>query len=781
MAAPNPRPVSTLPRPILAIFFISGASALIDQIVWTRSLHRVFGVTAPAAATVLAAFMAGLALGSWLFGRWADRGRSPLRLYAAMELAIAIMAPLTPWIFRGLQPVYVALARSVGLESPWLAVLRGLLCVLVLLPPTALMGGTLPVLVKGFFRGEPGRVVASLYAINTWGAVVGCFLCGFVLLGWFGETRSLVIAAIGNLVAAGWAWRTAAKSADNPPAVPALSPALPAESHGLGLILTVSFINGFGALALEVLWGRTLGIFTDSSVYAFTCIIGVFLVGIALGSRVAGTFADRVRSPLTVLGIMVMAMGLGIGLTLRSFIALMAQTEPGSLMPTPDRGALGVFLFTMLLATAAVAPITLLSGACFPIFARLAMKRPGHEGADLGRVYSINTIGGILGAALGAFAMLPLLHDQGSFLLIAVLYLVGGAACLFAAGRRGAALASLAVTGAIAFMFMPPGRSLSRDVVARYGVIASHVESPSGTVTAFARPNGLKSLLVNGTGMTILCTDTKLMAHLPLLLHPNPQNILVICFGMGSTFRAAATHPVGVTAVELQPAVPQAFGYFHPDGPALLNDPKNRIRIGDGRNYLLVSDERFSVITIDPAPPMHSAGTVNLYTREFFELCRDHLEPDGIISLWIPNEACTEADFKLIVRTFHSVFPQIQLYAGPDGFGYYLIGSLQPIIARPERIRQIIDNPRIRADVSEYRSQFVSDWFKLAALYLMGRDGLERYIADEQRMLTDDRPYTEFPLGSWLRISHDPGRYWMGFDKLKTHIERPDPAAFPDR
>ncbi len=725
--------------------------------------------------------MAGLALGSWFFGRWADRGRSPLRLYAAMEIAIALMAPLTPWVFRSLQPVYVGLARSVGLESPWLAVLRGLLCVLVLLPPTALMGGTLPVLVKGFFKGEPGRVVASLYAINTWGAVAGCFLCGFVLLGSLGETRSLLIAAFGNLVAATWAWRAAATPASAAAPPPASTPPSQPGARGLRFVFAVSFINGFGALALEVLWGRTLGIFTDSSVYAFTCIIGVFLIGIALGSRVAGVFADRVRSPLAVLGVMVIAMGLGLGLTLRAFIALMSQTEPGSLLPTPDRGALGVFLSTILLAAAAVAPITLLSGACFPLLARLVMNRPGHEGADLGRVYSINTIGGILGAALGAFALLPLLHDQGSFLVIALLYLLNGAGCLFAAGRRGVALTTLVVTGAVAFMIMPPGRSLSREVVARYGAIASHVESPSGTVTAFARPNGMKSLLVNGTGMTILCTDTKVMAHLPLLLHPDPKSILVICFGMGSTFRAAAAHPVNVTAVELQPAVPEAFGYFHPDGPALLNDPKNRIRIGDGRNFLLVSDEKYSVITIDPAPPMHSAGTVNLYTREFFELCRDHLEPSGIISLWIPNDSCTEADFKLIVRTFHSVFPNIQLYIGPDGFGYYLIGSLQPIVARPQRVRLLIDNPRLRADATEYRSQLVPNWLTLSGMYLMGRDAIERYIADEQRLLTDDRPYTEFPLSSWLRNSNDPGRYWMNLDKLRTHIERPDPAAFPAR
>jgi len=744
-------------------------------------LHRVFGVTAPAAATVLAAFMAGLALGSWFFGRWADRGRSPLRLYAAMEIAIALMAPLTPWVFRSLQPVYVGLARSVGLESPWLAVLRGLLCVLVLLPPTALMGGTLPVLVKGFFRGQPGRVVASLYSINTWGAVAGCFLCGFVLLGWLGETRSLLIASLGNLVAAAWAWRAAAmpvSAAISPP--PSIHPSLPG-SRGLRLVFAVSFINGFGALALEVLWGRTLGIFTDSSVYAFTCIIGVFLIGIALGSRVAGAFADRVRSPLAVLGVMVILMGVALGLTLRVFVGAMSHTPPGSILAGPGPDQLGKFLIVLLFASAAVAPITLLSGACFPLLARLAMTHPGREGADLGRVYSINTIGGILGAAIGAFAMLPLLHDQGSFLVIAMLYLFSGTACLLATGRRGVALTTLAFTGAIAVLLIPPGRSLSRDVVARYGSIASHVETPAGTVSAFLRTNGMKALLVNGTGMTILCTDTKVMAHLPLLLHPDPKSILVICFGMGSTFRSAAAHPVNVTAVELQPAVPETFGYFHPDGPALLNDPKNRIRIGDGRNFLLVSDEKYSVITIDPAPPMHSAGTVNLYTREFFDLCRDHLEPNGIISLWIPEDSCTEADFKLIVRTFHSVFPNIQLYVGPDGFGYFVIGSLQPIVARPERIRQLTDNPRLRADATEYPSQLVPNWLNLSGLFLMGRGGIERYIADEQRLLTDDRPYTEFPLFSWLRNSHDPGRYWMKLKKLENHFERLDPAEFPDR
>ena len=778
------RATVALPAAVLAIFFISGASALIDQIIWTRALYRIFGVTSLAASTVLAAFMAGLALGSYLFGRLIDRGGSPLKIYALMELAIAVITPLTPWVFRALQPVYSAMAGAVGLDSPWLPLLRGLTCVAVLLIPTVLMGGTLPVLAKAFLRGQPGRVTASLYSINTWGAVCGCFLAGFVLLGFLGETRSLLLASCGNLAAAIWAWRIVWNAPgtvnNNVGDVPLTIEARPVTWF-MRTVFVASFFNGFAALSLEVLWGRTLGLLTDASVYSFTGIIGMFLVGIALGSRLAGPFADMVKAPMQVLGTLVILMGLTVIVTLSLFMHWVPYENLGGrnsdLIWLPFR--------IMLMAAGAVAPLTILSGACFPFLVRLAVTNDGNEGRQLGAVYSINTIGGIFGAILAGYVLLPLFADEGAFCVIALTYVVSGALCLAAAGRLVPALVATALVGGLAIVALPFGGSLSRSLAQHYGKIHAHYESPSGTVTAYtdepqSPPPFDKRLLVNGAGMTWLCTDCQIMAHLPIMLHPAPKNVLVVCFGMGTTFRSASRHDLQTTVVELQPKIPTLFNFFHSDAETVLANPNNRVEIGDGRNYLLLSKTRYSVITIDPAPPMYSAGTVNLYTREFLELCQDHLDDDGLMSLWIPSNGCTESDFRLILKTFSTVFDDYTLWHGVDGFGWYLIGSKTRIAARPERLAMLSEDVRVRQDICEYRPNLVLTPGKVLTMFMSGKSGIDKYVQNEHRLLTDDRPYTEFPLLMWISHGSKLMSKFMVLDRANLRPTEPPPAGlFP--
>lgn len=767
-----------IPWAVLIIFFVSGMAALIDQIVWTRALHRVFGVTAEAAGTVLATFMLGLALGSHVFGRWVDRGWNSLRMYGWMEVAIGLIAPLTPWVFLALQPVYAWMARWLGLESGALPVARALLCMVVLLPPTVLMGGTLPVLAKGFLRRQPGRVVGLLYSVNTWGAVLGCFLAGFVLLGVLGETRSLLLASAGNVVAGVWALQRASGDREIERPRTSIGP----RPGGRVLVYLVSFVNGFAALALEVLWGRAIGLVTDASVYAFTCIIGTFLVGIALGSRAAAGWADRSPSPLAVLGAMIGAMGVLLCVATRGFFLLIPESALGGSLVHVSETPLLVPIKLLGLASGVVLPVTLLSGACFPFMARIVIPGDGREGRELGGLYSVNTIGGILGAAFAGFAMLPLLGDQGSFALIAIMYLGSGGACLLAARLRIAGLVVPVAGACLALILLPPRGSLSRGLVERWGKsIARHVETPSATISALTLPDGQKHLLVNGMGMTVLCTDTKFMAHLPLLLHPRPKNILVICFGMGTTFRSASRHPVEVTAVELQRAVPMMFDYFHADAELVRRQNGRHIRIADGRNFLLVSPETYSVITIDPAPPMHSAGTVNLYTREFFELCRGHLDDDGVMSLWIPDKSCTDADFRLLVKTFRTVFPQVQLWYGAEGLGYYLVGSQRPLLVRRDRLAALMNMPAVQADIREYGTHPGITEQALLDMYIMGNRGIDRLTASETRVLTDDRPYTEFPWLAWVRAGRGIVSDWMAPQKLLPYGEAPASGVFPSR
>jgi spermidine synthase len=270
------------------------------------------------------------------------------------------------------------------------------------------------------------------------------------------------------------------------------------------------------------------------------------------------------------------------------------------------------------------------------------------------------------------------------------------------------------------------------------------------------------------------------MAHLPLLLHPAPSNVLVICFGMGTTFRSAACHDTAVTVVELQPKVPALFDFFHKDAVEVLANPKNRVEIGDGRNYLALSKEKLSVITVDPAPPMYSAGTVNLYTREFLELCRNHLDPDGIMSLWIPGGWCMESDFRLILKTFSTVFKDYTLWHGVDGVGWYLIGSNSKMSVRPERLAMLSANRAARLDISEYIPNLALTPQILSWMFICGKEGIDLYVNEEHRLLTDDRPYTEFPWLTWISHGLALKKEWMTLDRSVRLLTEPPPLGlFP--
>jgi len=622
------------PRFLLAlrvIFFLSGAAALIDQVVWTRALHRIVGVSAAAAATVLTAFMAGLAVGGFLFGGIADRARRPLRLYAGMELAIALFALLTPWLFRLLIPLYAMAAETVGADSAWLPVLRAALCMTILLPPTILMGGTLPVLVRGCLTDRATQPTAELYAVNTAGALLGCLAAGFILIGALGEFGSIMVASAGNLIAAAWAWQ--------------------ASRH------------------------RTAP--TAASTSEFT--------------------AEFTAEP----------------------------TDDFSPPTAPEFSSAMALDFSPLLKGGP-------RGVCTTELSPSVEK-------ELAKGSTPTTL--------------------NPRLLLAV------------------ALSG----GAIGVMLLPPGGSLSRRAVERLGQVDRHDESAEGTVTALTTREGNKLLLVNGVGMTTLCTDTRFMAHLPLMLHPNPRSVLVICLGMGTTFRSACRHDVSITAVELQPAAIRLFPWFHPDAPALLADPRRCILSGDGRNFLLLERSRYSVISIDPAPPMYGAGAVNLYTREFLALCRERLDESGVILLWVPNEHCLESDFRLVLRTFRGEFAHAQVWVGPELAGFYLIGSERPLRARRSRMRAVLDSPAVRADLCELLPHLLDHPDRPPIRLLLTNDEIDRYCRQETRTLTDDRPYTEFPLWRWLAARPDLRANWMRASRLNPYITRTAAGVFVDQ
>jgi spermidine synthase len=514
-------------------------------------------------------------------------------------------------------------------------------------------------------------------------------------------------------------------------------------------------LSGLAALANEVVWSRMLLLLQGTAIYAFSSMLAAMLAGIGVGSWLGGRLLDRGYDPLRALARVQLALGLAGVVALYLF----GWMKPGLLLPP----------------LVLVGPLGFLGGLAFPAAARSCTTSGAEAGRSVARLYAWNTLGCIAGALLGGFVLIPLLGAGRSGRLLAGLSLLLGLLLLIihpcqqrdgtfkqhgfrplfgAAGRWDWVVLALGLL-LLAYVGDPYSRLLQRRIVGmgypRQTVVV-HVEEAAATTTVFGLPRNRhsKQLWVNGCGMTHLGTVTKLMAHLPLWLADEPRDVLVVCLGMGTTLRSASRHEgLDITAVELVTGVLHHFGYFHPDGPELLSRPNIHAVVDDGRNFLLMRPRQYDVITVDPAPPIHSAGAVNLYSREFFQLCRARLRPGGVVCLWVPPEGASEV--KMILRTFLDVFEHVSAWSGPvPDVGMYLIGSRRPPGDIAARIRRGYTRPAVLADLAEWDT--VCDRpEKVLALYLADERELTSFVSGAP-IITDDRPYTEFPL--WRSIFH---------------------------
>jgi spermidine synthase len=737
------------------LFFLSGISGLMYEVVWVRMLTRILGSTVYATSTVLAAFMAGLALGSWLAGRHVDRVRLPLALYAALELGIGLSALTTLTLTDWMLPLYRVIYDFAGGARAWLTVGQVLIALLVLLLPTALMGATLPTLCAHGTRQHLAfsRCVGLLYALNTLGAVVGILASGFILLGAVGETMTLTIGVVLNVLVAlmaAWLSRVTARieapisvTAGASDQTPALYPA------GCRRMVVAAFaLSGFVSLASEVVWSRMLLLYQGTSIYSFSSMLAVVLAGIGLGSFAGGCLVPRWRDPLRQLARLQLAVGLATVIALHLFPRL----GPGLIWP----------------ALVLLGPLGLLWGLSFPVGAACYTNAEAGAGRNIGLLYAWNTIGCIAGSLSAGFILVPLLGSSRALACLAVISIVMGLLllCLHPHGLRQRRAPEWGLLGACVLLLPllgdPYFMALERRMLGTYpgGVdVHSHTEDAAAAVTVFSQAGGnsfAKQLWINGVGMTCLAPVTKLMAHLPIALADQPRDVLVICVGMGTSVRSAAMHEgVRVRAVDLFPTVPRAFGYFHPDVPDLLHSANVEVVVDDGRNYLLMQRQKFDVITLDPPPPLDAAGTVNLYSRDFFALCRDRLQPGGVLCVWIPPDR--ESENKMLFQSFLDVFEHTQVWSGPwPHTGFLMIGTLRPLSMAgvPARIRQLYSSPKVAADLRAW-----GDWLdepdKILDLYFTTGDVLRDYCR-EAKVISDDHPYTEFPL--WRRWNVD-GEY----------------------
>ena len=738
-------------RLLLLLFFGSGASGLIYQVVWMRALTLTLSVTVYAVTTVLCAFMAGLALGAFLAGRLADRLERPLLVFGVVEIGIGLTGIITPRVLLGLGPAYGWLAANLGEAAPSLILARFLFASAVLLIPCSLMGMTLPLLSRTAVSrdDEVGRGAGALYAVNTLGAVVGCILAGFVLIPALGLTATSTLAAGINLLVGLTAVARGRRERRHPGAE-ADAPAVVADagfSRRAALAALGFGVSGFTALGYEILWTRALEQFTHNSTYAYTAMLAMFLLGIGAGSAVTAPWADRTRRPLALFGAVEIAIGLSVIAALLVYMRLpdwipAAATALGGL---DSWGRALTLIFGV--AAASLLATTLLFGATFPFVARGVVDSADLVGRRIALAYTVNTLGAIAGALSVGFLLLPALGLRGSFLTLVGLNLLAGALLVIAAAvRRAAQLAAgLAVVAFAAALFLIPPRLFEAMFTERYGKLLLYREQITDTVLVTEDAAGERYIRYGdgrGTAGTATFLEDRSYAHTAMLLHPDPRRILNICFGVGNSLSSVSQYAVEhVDAVELSPGVAFAAPFFDRTNRNVLLDPRIRLTIQDGRNYLLSHADRYDVIRLDP-PELHTAGVVNLYTQEFFELARDHLAPGGIFSIWVNIAYTPEHELKMIARTAAEVFPYVTIWHSPYLYSWVINGSPEP---RPPDLALLVrwfSDPKVRADLA---SIHIDDPLEFLAYFVMAGDEVTAF-AGNVPLITDDRTRLDFTL-----------------------------------
>jgi len=735
-----------MPRAIVyLLFLLSGATALVYEVAWTRRLVLLLGGTTVAVSLILAAWMFGLALGAKLFGRVADRTRRPLLLYGVLEAAIALLAILFPLLLDGASGAAIAVGG--GRAAAFV------LCFLVLLLPTTLMGGTLPILSRYVIRsldGLGGRI-GLLYGLNTFGAVAGTFLSGFVLIeavGVFGSTR--VAAAVNLLVAVAAVLLSRREAAPAPEETPEEIPAGPGIA---GIALAAAFAAGFLSLASEVLWMRMLTFFLEGFTYAFSAMLTTFLAGLAIGTLVSGRLVNRIRNLRAYLGVLFLISALV------SAAALVALTENYAIMKWAKAAAHGISghwrtqyaVSVFLVSFLVLFPPAFVMGGIFPAVVRMATRRIGEVGSRVGLVYAVNTVGAVAGSLIAGLVLVPVV---GMAWGAGVAAFGSAAVGVFLLGRRRLLVAAPAVAGVVALVLLAnPGTPFvlhSQVFQETKGFERELITYDEGAFAAVSvvreRRNDVRAIYTDEFQAAATGPHYKymrLLAHLPLLVAPKWEDAqaLVICFGTGTTAGSAAEHPLGrLDVVEICPEVLDQADFFADVNREVLtreHDFPFEVHVDDGRSFLARSDRKWDVISLEPLMP-YTPGAVNLYTEDFYRLGRKRLNEGGVMCQWIPFHAVREKDYKMLVRSFTNVFPNSTLWFVEETS--LIIGTTDPGPIDYGRLLARMRAPGVGEDLAAIG---FDDPLLILSTFVAGGRDLAAFVADA-RTMTDEHPWLEF-------------------------------------
>ncbi len=760
---------------LLVCFFLSGAAGLIDQVVWSKALGLIFGHTAYAVATVLAVFMAGLACGSAWIGRRGELSRRPIALYGWLELGVAGSAAVSLAGLAGVRAAYAAAYPYVSGNNAALLALRFVGSALVLFVPTFLMGGTLPVLVRGLTRSaaELGARLSRLYWINTAGAVAGTFAAGFLFLQAFGLRWTLGIGVALNLVAGGLAlWLARSQPAPASPAEQAAAekpeaPPAPSGSPASSLLFLLCFaVVGATAMAYEIGWTRLLATQLGSSTYAFTLMLGTFLTGIVLGSALFERWSRR-RAPGAMTFAVTQTLTALAALAFLIFFTRLIEILPPILRATHESFG-GLVLAQFATSALAMLPTAIVFGFNFPaVVVLIAGPRSASgagAGAAVGRAYAWNTLGAIVGAIAAGFWLLPRL---GSFHLLAATAgtnLALAVAISLAAVQRPAWKILAAATNLlvlIAAAFIGFSRYFNDPAVASFNTVMywnlydrpltlrenAHAldivyfrDGLNATISV-ARTGDYMALRTNGKvdASNHDMTTQLLVGHLGALARP-PRRVLLVGFGSGMTASALASYSEleRLDVVEIEPAVVAAAPLLAPLNRNVLSDPRMHVTFDDARNFLFTTREKYDLIVSEPSNPW-IAGVATLFTREFYAAVQSRLAPGGAFVQWMQAYSLYPEDLRMLFATFLSEFHGATLWHG-DAPDMILMAPTPPSAEILKRTEWLYSQPRLHDDFTQLGMEAPAGLF---GFYLLDDAGLRKFSGGAP-INTDDRTLLEY-------------------------------------
>jgi len=784
------------------LFFLSGGTGLVYQVVWFKRFSHVWGSSSLAFAAVGASFLLGLGVGAYLFGRIADRVDRPLRRYGACELAIGLAALVIPFEIAAL--VDVSAGLYAGLPNSPLAryLVQCAVTLIVIGPPCALMGGTLPLLIRELTdrRGSLDQSTGWLYAVNTFGAAAGCYLSGFHLLpSWGIATTNTAAAAVNVLIGLVAVWLTRPSIYRLPsrerPAATKLAEAVPSAdaepSWALRGLALAAGLAGCAALILEMTWSRQLALVLGGSTYAYTATLFVVLLGIGSGSMVFHAWLrPRASSPWTPLAVVaVLAITTLEGKWSLPWLALsVAPAEVRALRAEPfSNGAICAAVSAVLELLPGVA-----MGILFPLFVHLTRANAARVGSAVGKIYAWNTLGSIFGASLTALVLFPWIGTAGAMALAIALYVVALLAVTrwrTATGRQSGLIALFGGAAVVALLALPAdprdtnlglylygdprvdaeGNTTNTDWTSTITPILFR-EGSSANIMVGRRGQGI-SLRVNGKVDASDGADMENqlgLAYLPLIFRPEAREVLVIGFGSGCTSGAALQFPnTRVTCCEIEPAVYEAAELFaavnhrpQDHGLAAIQvrnagllaterlsaedlaaQARFTLILGDGRTVLAGSDKKYDLIISEPSNPW-VAGVSNLFTREYFHMAREHLVEGGVLAAWIQSYGFTISDYLLVARTLRSEFPYYAILLFSGGADTVLLASDRPLLpdgAQVVRLQKVVDEqPRIAADLTKWCGGSDLRWL-LLKYYQLDQERIDQLIdGDPSQELNTD-------------------------------------------